>query len=585
MSAKGTANTTPPGTSLGLGVVVVLVCLILFLGVYSVERTEKTLQAFLEQNCIASAGILERITQENLNVMMQESAQEIPEKFVPFGEEVFSPEKVLIATIGEKAKEIDSLLAQKPIDTEAIARYTKENNLLMVILLDEKGRVRFQSAPLPKEFFISEGAAGMKRPYRANTSLTLLDDLAKRKLISFIALKRQNREGMLIVVLNHAGLRYWGMVVAVGKAVRDLQHGQAFEYVRVFDTEKRLLAQAGALGNHSFAKEKEDIDKIIKESVVALPQRFASGGKKVLGMMLPLTINNKQEGVISIGVAWNDAERILADNKRNVFLSVLFVIIIAVAALVIFNRNQRTHLAKRLEMEKQLEKAERLSMLGKLAAGVAHEIRNPLNAISMATQRIKRDFPPAEAEKLGAFEEITSLVKDEIRRLNGIIEEFLVFSRPRRLNLHPCSLAVLLQKLVTLLDEQAQTRDMEIHLDIREPLVAVVDADKIQQALLNIVKNAMESISGSGRIEISASQENGKALIRVSDTGRGMSAEEIEKIFNFEYTTKEKGLGLGLTLSHEIIKGHGGDIRLSSKENEGSTFEIILPLPPQGEKT
>ena len=112
-----------------------------------------------------------------------------------------------------------------------------------------------------------------------------------------------------------------------------------------------------------------------------------------------------------------------------------------------------------------------------------------------------------------------------------------------------------------------------------------MDMDKLQQALLNFTKNAVESIAGSGRVTLSVRPEK-KGWIKISivDTGCGMTAEEIERIFSPEYTTKEKGLGLGLPLSHEIIRGHGGEIRVTSRKDAGTTFEIILPTEKPGNK-
>jgi signal transduction histidine kinase len=241
--------------------------------------------------------------------------------------------------------------------------------------------------------------------------------------------------------------------------------------------------------------------------------------------------------------------------------------------------DQNRHLAGIVDMERRLEKAERLSALGQLAAGVAHEIRNPLNAISMATQRLKRDFAPLDNGKAEDFQNLSGVIKDEIKRLNGIIEEFLSFSKSRRLALSYFSLTEVLQKIVNLIREEASARGITIETKWRLSQVIIpMDINKLQQAFLNLIKNAMESILAEGNITITVDREGKNYIIvKISDTGCGMTAEEIERIFSPEYTTKEKGLGLGVPLATEIIRGHGGDIRVISRRGEGTTFEVVLP--------
>jgi len=241
--------------------------------------------------------------------------------------------------------------------------------------------------------------------------------------------------------------------------------------------------------------------------------------------------------------------------------------------------DQNRHLAGIIEMERRLEKAERLSSLGQLAAGVAHEIRNPLNAISMATQRLKKDFIPPDSNKADDFQNLSGVIRDEIKRLNGIIEEFLSFSKSRRLELRDFSITEILQKIVSLIREEASARGITIETKWRQsPAIIPIDINKLQQAFLNLIKNAMESMPAQGKISIVVDKEGKNYIVvSISDTGCGMTTEEIERIFNPEYTTKEKGVGLGIPLASEIIRGHGGDIRVISRKGEGTTFEVILP--------
>jgi signal transduction histidine kinase len=259
-----------------------------------------------------------------------------------------------------------------------------------------------------------------------------------------------------------------------------------------------------------------------------------------------------------------------------------FIVLAGLFSLWFVFQNQKRHLARIEEMRKRLEQSERLSSLGQLAAGVAHEIRNPLNAISMASQRLQREYLPCEEDKGQEFSRLTGVIRDEIRRLNVIIEDFLTFSRSRRLELREFSLTEVIQKLARLMGEEARARGITLTVkSAQDTLMVPMDVDKLQQALINIVKNAMESIDGAGSIGIVMEKQPGdRAVVRITDTGSGLAPAEIEKIFDPDYTTKEKGLGLGLPIAYEIIRGHGGTIGVQSSPGQGTTFDISLPTKP-----
>jgi signal transduction histidine kinase len=303
-------------------------------------------------------------------------------------------------------------------------------------------------------------------------------------------------------------------------------------------------------------------------------------------MAAPFVLNDKIAGIVRIGLERETMERILAENTRNMFIFSVLVMLIALLAMWLLFHNQNSHLAGIVEMERKLDKAERLSALGQLAAGVAHEIRNPLNAVSMASQRLKRDFVPEDEGKSREFESLAGVIRDEIRRLNGIIEEFLTFSKSRRLEFHDYPVTDVLQKIANLIHEEAAAKRIDIRTHWSgDGVVIPMDMDKLQQALLNIIKNAMESIDGAGAIDIAVSgNAKDRISVRISDTGCGMTSGEVERIFSPEYTTKEKGLGLGLPLAHEIVRGHGGEINVFSELGKGTTFEITLPVKKAGER-
>ena len=263
-------------------------------------------------------------------------------------------------------------------------------------------------------------------------------------------------------------------------------------------------------------------------------------------------------------------EEIIGKEKRWGLIAMGLMVFMAVLSMWFLYRNQNRHIARIQRMERRLHQAERLSAMGRLASGVAHEIRNPLNAISMACQRLNQDN----------LQQLSTVIRNEIRRLNEIVEEFHGLSRGRQLKLEKGDLADLVRQVGLLMGEESRSRGVELQTNGTEScLMMLMDGNKIKQALINIVKNATESITGSGTVTIlMSSKEKDKAVISISDTGTGLVEDDVDKIFNLDFTTKEKGLGLGLALAHEIIQAHGGKIRVQSAPGVGTTFEIVLPV-------
>jgi len=230
-------------------------------------------------------------------------------------------------------------------------------------------------------------------------------------------------------------------------------------------------------------------------------------------------------------------------------------------------------------MEDRIRLAERLSSLGHLAAGVAHEIRNPLNAIGMGIQRLKREFSPPEESKRNEFLSFAEIILKETRRVNQIIEQFLALSRPFQLRLKESSPGDLLSSLVMLFQEEASSLRIKIETDIDPDLPSLqMDEEKLTQALINIMKNGMQAMEQGGVLRIEAHGIRDRVEVKISDSGTGIPPDQMEKIFNYYYTTKEKGVGLGLPIAHRIIEAHQGQLRVESQVGTGTEVTILLPI-------
>ena len=172
------------------------------------------------------------------------------------------------------------------------------------------------------------------------------------------------------------------------------------------------------------------------------------------------------------------------------------------------------------------------------------------------------------------------MIRDEISRLNLIIEDFLGVSRSHKLIFTEGDLRVIIENILLLKKEELGSGGIKIETSWHDICLTLsMDQEKMKQAFLNIINNAVESITEEGVIRISSERANREIVrIEVRDSGSGLTAEEIKHIFEPDYTTKEKGLGLGLPIAREIILGHGGEIRVESDKNTGTVFEILLPV-------
>ena len=363
------------------------------------------------------------------------------------------------------------------------------------------------------------------------------------------------------------------------KAIDEVGWGQGLVYLMVMNRYGKVLGLAGEVPE-KFKEIDAIAADILDERLNMASRKIVFHDRGLLEIIVPVHLDEKTVGFARLGLDRERGDAILKENRNRMITSMIFIMVIGVLSMWALYRNQKRHSAHEQEMEKRLQQAERLSALGQLAAGVAHEIRNPLNAISMASQRIQREYAPDDEGKKNGFYRITGIIRDEIRRLNGIIEEFVTFFKSRRLELSDHSIAYVLQKIVSLMEEEAHSRGITIQTVWNDENAMVpMDMDKMKQALYNILKNAMESIPGAGTISVSVEPNGrGQVSVKISDTGTGLTPEELDRIFSPEYTTKEKGLGLGLPLAHEIIRGHRGAVHVTSRVDKGTTVEILLPM-------
>lgn len=232
-------------------------------------------------------------------------------------------------------------------------------------------------------------------------------------------------------------------------------------------------------------------------------------------------------------------------------------------------------LTEEKRIEEQMRRHERLTALGELAGGVAHEIRNPLNAIGIIAQRLKSEFHPQNDGD--EYLSLTSTVRNEVERVNKIIKQFLDFAKPPALHREPSDVSAVIREAAAVIDSQAKNTGVSLHIDSAPGIRSNLDRNAFKQALLNLFQNALDAMPDGGMLTVETALQTNAVSIRIADTGHGMNPETQARMFNLYFSTKHSGTGMGLSIVHQIITEHDGIITVNSAEGKGTEFIVLLP--------
>jgi len=305
-----------------------------------------------------------------------------------------------------------------------------------------------------------------------------------------------------------------------------------------------------------------------------------------------LPLGESALGLLRVGLSVEPLQRAWRQEQRSLLVSTGAILFVGVVGMLAIFLNQRRHLRTLRALEEARARDQRLAAVGHLAAGVAHEVRNPLNTISMGLQRLRYEFHPAEGDR-EEYARFTEVMLDEVRRLNETVDRFLELARPAPLALGVCPLAHHLADLVTLIRPEAEARRVILQAELPpDGASARADCSRLHRALLNLLLNGIQAMPGGGtlRVSVRAARGNGAGSasewveVAISDTGVGIGREDLDRIFEPYFTTKPEGTGLGLALAHRIVEEHGGTLTAeSSGQGRGATFRVRLPAAGPGD--
>jgi len=378
------------------------------------------------------------------------------------------------------------------------------------------------------------------------------------------------------------------------KIVRTTIHSFNIEQVNIYDTQKGITAYStnrdligltgrGGMGYRAALEGKHSSRLVSREPAISGFWFMDFAKEKKLKTFIPFKAEPPYSYIGILGVfeltqdLTKEYESILKFRYLifGVSLAVMFLIFLALLLVV---RKAEHILRKRAQeqklLEDQLNQAERLAVLGEMVAGVSHEIKNPLGIIRSTAEFLTEKSACDESQK-----KLSSIIIEESGRLNDVVTDFLDFARPQEPNFQDCHLEEIIDRNLSFLQSELDKKNVRVnngYLNNR-PYTIKSDPNLLYRAFLNIFINAIQSMKEGGNITTNIAEEKGDYRVEIRDTGTGISKENLKKIFNPFFTTKEKGSGLGLAIVKKIIEGHKGTVWIKSEEGTGTSVFVNLP--------
>lgn len=361
--------------------------------------------------------------------------------------------------------------------------------------------------------------------------------------------------------------------------------------------------------------------KKIEKGLKAAPGKRGLGisSQKAYNLVVPVIVGDEQLGYVEIDLLLDNIKEIQHDNfvRRLVATCVIFGLGMI---LIIFLARRYTHpiqrlvlkvrkvaagdlsvtvpvessdeigelaqsfnemveqLRERKNLEERLHEAEHLSRVGQLASGIAHEIRNPLNYISLAIDHLKDEVECSCPEKRAEVEKIAATIKEEVRKANYMVLNFMNYGRPLKLRRAAVAYSELVNRALTVLKDKLKELGVVVKTEIPADLpLLYCDQELMRNCMFNFITNGAQSMPEGGEITLGASFAGGSFRLTFADRGAGIPPDDLEKIFQPYFTTKEAGIGLGLAITDRIIREHGGEIVAESQPGTGTIITVILP--------
>ena len=508
-------------------------------------------------------------------------------------------EDLISQRLVDNARLIDQLLRFPPVDQKFIQEVAAANGLKKIDLLDLKGQPLGPVLPAQQRKEQMMGRMGKFHPQESveqrHTMMTFMwgrrwrlpqqhgdspPKVTQRKFwegsVFGVAIGANSFPGIIAVHANADYILNFRKELDVQRQIDELGRQSDIEHIALLDTHGKILAHTDSRLINQTRK-----DALITEATSS-PRALGRmvqhiDGARHYDIVKAIKVNGSPMGFLEIGLSLKPMESAWQRSLHSMLFFGAAVLVIGILGMATIFYLQHSHLQKISALEAEISRQERLSELGNMAATVAHEIRNPLNSVSMGLQRLKGEFTPTQDPD--DYTRFLNLMQGEVRRLNSIVEQFLSLARPLKLQPEKLSVEEFLQELTGLTRDEANAANVQIALNVF-PELPLLEADRnyLKQLLLNLVLNGIQAMPRGGTLTIEARPDKDFLELTVKDQGTGMEPETLKRIFEPYFTTKTNGSGLGLAIARSIIEAHHGTIAVESAPQKGSRFQIRLPF-------
>ncbi len=561
-----------------LPVLAVLILLLFINGYFEIQRTRTQLFNLLEtEGQLLIRGIETNATnliKRFLDAGRRSPATDLQESLET--EPLLGLEDIMIERLVDLGLRLDQEAAKKPGDPEQRRGLIAKTGLTQIEFIAqprEDPSVRTRYRELLKNPFFQKLLTGQSRLF-----VSRKEPGSDSPFTLTLALARRFDQGFILMRISPEEYRFLGEQIIIQGLINEFIGKGNLAYLEILDSRKRFLGGAGEGAEAKPAAVEWKKPWPGKEASLSWIKK-ADG--EFLEMSRPFAPDGRSPGSIRLGLSLKGITPILYQSQKHILLMTAVLLALGIVSFFIIFQIQDRHFSRIKELEEQMRLQEELSAMGQLAAGVAHEIKNPLNAIGLVVQRLQKEFRWEDPQGQQEYERFTGIVRDEISRVNKIIEQFLFVARPFQSEFKAQDLEEILDYVLNLLEEAIQGSGIKLEKNWEKDLPPVMgDRSQLTQAFLNLLNNALEALPRGGSLKVVLKSIPGMKSIelRIEDNGPGIPSENLKKVFAHYFTTKEKGIGLGLAITQKIIQGHQGLLEVRSLPGQGTTVRIRLPM-------